>query len=213
VLDDELLAAVDLPVGQPALQARGPGERGVAAGVDEPGRGDVDGAVAGGEAGAEDTVAVTLDAGEGGVGEDPDAVGTDGVLDPAAEAHLVVADGEGVAGAAEQVAAGLEVGEHGVEHAVGQLPELGTVAVDPAEQPDQRVDHLPAEDGGRVDEDDVAAEAGGLDGGPRARRCRSRRRRRRRSPRARPGRRRAVGRPGSRCGPAGASAGEAWLTH
>jgi hypothetical protein len=56
VLDDELLAAVDLPRGQPARQAGLPGERGVAAGVDEAGGGDLDGAVAGGEADGVDPV-------------------------------------------------------------------------------------------------------------------------------------------------------------
>jgi hypothetical protein len=123
---------------------------------------DVHRAVPGRESRAEHPVALPVDAGEGGVGQRPDAVLADGVLDPAAEPDLVVADRGGVPDAVEQVAGRIEVGEDFVEQAVGEPAVFGCVAENAAEQADQRVDHLAAEDRERVDEHDPVPQPGGL---------------------------------------------------
>jgi hypothetical protein len=165
VFEDELLRAVDGALGKPAGQARFPGEGGVAGGIDEAGRRDADGAVPGGEGDGLDPAARTLHLGDARAQYDPDAQVVDGAIHPAAQGHLVIVDSEGVSAVVVQVTGLVEIGEDAVEDAVGQLAVLRAVAEDSAEQADEGVHHLAAEQRQRVDEYDVATEPGGLDGG------------------------------------------------
>jgi len=98
-----------------------------------------------------------------------DAELEDRPLEPAAEGHLVVIDGLGVAGLEMQVTGQPQVAENVVEDTVRELAIFRAVAEYAAEQPDQGMHHLPADQRQRVDQDHVAVQPGRLDGRRQAR--------------------------------------------
>jgi hypothetical protein len=151
VLDDDLLGAVDGALGDPARQPRLPGQGGVAAGVDEAVRRDRDVAVAGREFDLGDPPVAEADPLQHGAEDGPDAEAPDRPLEPAAEGHLVVIDGLGVAGLEMQIAGRPQVTENVVENPVRELPVFRAVAENTAEQADQRMHHLSADEWQRVD--------------------------------------------------------------
>ena len=81
-----------------------------------------------------------------------------------AEGHLVVIHGLGVAGLEMQVTGRPQVAENVVEDTVRELAIFRAVAEYAAEQPDQGMHHLPADQRQRVDQDHVAVQPGRLDG-------------------------------------------------
>ena len=98
-----------------------------------------------------------------------DAEAPDRPLEPAAQDHLVVIDGLGVAGLEMQVTGRPQVTENVVENPVRELAVFRAVAENAAEQPDQRMHHLPADERQRVDQHHVAVQPGRLDGRRQAR--------------------------------------------
>lgn len=68
-----------------------------------------------------------------------------------------------------QVARRAEVTENVVENPVGELNVVRAVTEDPAEQADQGMDHLAADQRQRIHQDHVAVQPGGLDGRRQAR--------------------------------------------
>ena len=164
VLDDDLLGAVDRSLRDPAGQPGLPGQGGVAAGVDEAIRRDRDVAVAGreldlGDAGVDD-VRPEQDRAE----DRPDAEAPDRPLEPAAEGHLVVVDGLGVAGLEVQVTRRPEIAEDVVENPVRELAVFRAVTENAAEQPDQGMDQLAADERQRIHQRHVPVQPGRLDG-------------------------------------------------
>jgi hypothetical protein len=93
-----------------------------------------------------------------------DAEAPDRPLEPAAEGYLVVVDGLGVAGLEVQVTGRPQGAENVVEDPVGELPVFRAVAENAAEQPDQGMHHLPADERQRVDQHHVAVQPGRFDG-------------------------------------------------
>ncbi|HET9975187.1 MAG TPA: hypothetical protein VFQ68_43635, partial [Streptosporangiaceae bacterium] len=86
-----------------------PGQRGVAAGVDEALGPDRDVAVTRGQFDLGDPAVVEVRSLEHGAEDGPDAEAPDRLLQPAAEGHLVVEDGRGVAALEVQVTGRAEV--------------------------------------------------------------------------------------------------------
>jgi hypothetical protein len=164
VLDDDLLGAVDGALGDPARQPGLPGQGGVAAGVDEAVRRDRDVPVAGRELDPGDTGVPDVCSQQHRAENRLDAEASYRPLEPAAEGHLVVVDGLGVAGLEMQVTGRPQVAENVVENPVGELAVFRAVAENAAEQPDQGMHHLAADERQRVDQHHVAVQPSRLDG-------------------------------------------------
>ena len=162
VLDDDLLGAVDDAFGDPARQAGLPGQRRVAAGVDEAFGRDGDVAVTGGQLDGFEVAVCFVHLLQDGAEHGPDTQASDGLLQPPAEYHLVVVDGHRVTALEMQVLS--EVPENVVENPVSELGVIRAVAEDPAEQADQGMDHLAADQRQRIHQDHVPVQPGGLDG-------------------------------------------------
>ena len=168
VLQPDLLRPPDGTLGHPAGQAGLPGERGVAAGVDEAVRPYADLAVPGGEGGGLDPAVTRLDVEHRRAEDDLDAQRVHQILHPPAEHHLVVRHGDRVALVEVDVVGPAQVREHRVEDPVREPAVLRSVAVHAAEQPDERVHALAAENRQGVGEDDGSAEPPRLHGGGQA---------------------------------------------
>ena len=114
-------------------------------------RRDRDVAVAGREFDLGDPLVAEADPLQHGAEDGPDAEAPDCPLKPAAEGYLVEVDGLGVAGLEMQVADRPQVTENVVENPVRELPIFRAVAENTAEQADQRMHHLSADERQRVD--------------------------------------------------------------
>jgi hypothetical protein len=167
--EDEHLGAVDRAIGRlAAVEARLPGQRRVAGGVDEAGgrKGHV--AIAGRKVERADPAAVAGHAAQDGAEQNRDAGVANRFLDPARERDLVVHDDGGVGGPAAAVVQrllGAEIAQDVVGNAMGELAPMGAVGEQATEGADDRVDRLAAERRQPVQQRDLAAEAGGLERG------------------------------------------------
>ena len=164
VLDDHLLGAVDGAFRDPARQPSLPGEGRVAAGVDEAVGLDGDVPVAGTQLDRRDAAVGQVRVLQHRAEHGRDAQAPDRLLQPPAEHDLVVVDGHGVAALEVQVTGRAEVAEDVVEDPVRELGVGRAVAEHAAEQPDQGMDHLAAEQRQRVHQHHVPVQPGGLDG-------------------------------------------------